>query len=145
VPKANKGYGPEEEAMLYREFLTGTDREASDGMAYAYEKINHLYMTDKLRFKEDCFECFKRNINDFLWVDELDIGGRKAENHCNAGDLISEENAKKEIAEEFGFDLNKIEICGPAYYSCSDLNFIRFIVSSYSWVMEDGQLYSVWW
>jgi hypothetical protein len=133
------------EVMLYGEFLIGTDNEGKghlESLQHAYEVINALYMNDKLKTKEDCYECYRRNKNDFSWIDELDIGrGQKAENTCKR--IISEEEAKNIINEQFAFERDKIEICGTAYYEATDWNFIRFMVKGYSRVYWNDGLYDV--
>jgi hypothetical protein len=100
--------------MLYSEFLIGTNNEGNghlESLQYAYEVINQLYMTDKLKTHEECYECYLRNRYDFQWIDDLEIGpgGRKAENTCK--EIIDSEKAKDIINDEFGFERDKIKIC----------------------------------
>lgn len=128
--------------MLLEEFLTGIGRDATDATVHAYKVINAHYMADKLRTKEDAYEFFKRNQHDFNWIDELDIGhGQNVANTCNH--LMTEDSARKLINLWYGFELDKIEICGPAYYDATDWNMIRFMVKGYSRVVWDGQLYDI--
>ena len=129
--------------MLLEEFLAGIGREATDATVYAYKVINGLYMTDTLETKESAYDFFKRNRNDFNWIDELDIGrGGKVINTCKK--LMDEEKAKKLINGWFCFEIDKIEICGPAYYEATDWNFIRFMVKGYSRVLWNDALYDIY-
>jgi hypothetical protein len=139
--------GPQEKVMLYGEFLTGTDNEGNshlESIQYAYEVINRLYMKDILATHEDCYEFYRRNRYDFQWIDELKIGprGAKAENTCKK--IISGDEAKDLINEQFAFERDKIEICGPAYYEATDWNFIRFMVKGYPRIYWNDSLYDIW-
>lgn len=131
--------------MLYGEFLNGIEREHTQGTAYAYKVINNLYMEDKLKTHEDCYNFFNRNRNDFLWVDELNLGkGKKAVKPDNLTEEITEERAIEIINGEYGFERDKIEICATPYFDAWDFNFIVFSVKGYARVMQDGALYDVW-
>jgi hypothetical protein len=66
----------------------------------------------------------------------------KAENTCKR--IISSDEAKNIIHDQFCFERDKIEICGPAYYEATDWNFIRFMVKGYSRVYCNDSLYDVW-
>jgi hypothetical protein len=135
--------------MLYEEFLRGTnneDRGHLESVWAAYEFLNKRYMGDDryLRTKEDCYKCYLENYrHDFDWIDDPDIGLEwKIENTCKR--IISAGEATNIINEWFGFERDKIIICGKAYYEATDWNYIRFIVKGYTRVLWNDRLYDVW-
>lgn len=126
----------------YEEFLTEFDRSPSDGMQYAYDKAEFLYNTDKLSTVEEVYNWCKNRMNEFNWIDELDIGqGQTLKNTCR--EVICDEKAKKLISDWYGFSYDQIEICGPAYYEATDMNFIRFMVKGYARCLCDDGLYDI--
>ena len=129
--------------MLYEEFLKGIEREGTEATQYAFKLINRAYMGDKFLTKEQAYESFLRNSNNYDWIDVLDVGhGRKVENTCKT--LMDEKDARNLINEWFGFELDKIEICGQAYYEATDWNLIRFMVKGYPRVLWNDQLYDIY-
>ena len=62
----------------------------------------------------------------------------------NCGTKISEAEARKAVFTEFGFTENAIRIIGTPYYDASDWNFIRFDCRAWSWLMKNGEIYSVY-
>ncbi|MEG2081437.1 MAG: hypothetical protein RRZ68_07750, partial [Oscillospiraceae bacterium] len=107
--------------MLYREFLNSIEREHTQGTTYAYKVINNLYMENRLKTHEDCYNFFNKNKNDFLWVDELILGkGKKAVKPDNLTEEITDERAIEIINGEYGFERDKIEICATPYFDAWD-------------------------
>jgi hypothetical protein len=135
--------------MLYEEFARGTnneDRSHLESVFAAYEFLNKRYMEDDryLRTKEDCYECYLENYrHDFDWVDDPNIDGLKIKNTCKR--IISSDEAADIINEWFGFERDKIMICGKSYYEATDWNYIRFMVKWYPRVLWNGWLYGVVW
>jgi hypothetical protein len=133
--------------LLYSEFLEGTGKPESEGMAYAYKVINKLYQDDKLGSKLEAYGYYSKNRTDFNWLDEMYIGHSQ---YCpkpeglTASDIISEEAAKKIINKEFCFEIDKIEICGTPYYYATDFNYITFMVRGYARVFINGDLHDIY-
>ena len=57
---------------------------------------------------------------------------------------ISEDRARLEVCEEWGFEASRIRIIGQAYYDATDWNFIRFDCAHMTWLMCNGELYQVY-
>lgn len=130
--------------MLYNEFLKGTGKEPSEGMIYAYQIINELYMSDQLNSHDEAFKYYSRHKYDFEWVDELDIGrGYTAKKLDHLNGIISEDKAKDIINKEFCFEIDKIQVCGTPYFEAYDFNHIVFIVNGYSRAYSNGTLYDI--
>lgn len=60
-------------------------------------------------------------------------------NDC--GVTASVEKAKQAVHDEFGFEEKLIRIIGTPYYDASDYNFIRFDCVTWSWLMQNGEIY----
>jgi hypothetical protein len=135
--------------MLYEEFLKGIGKDPSEAMHYAYKKINAIYMNNglysSLKTKEDAYNYYNHYKDDYEWVDSLYIGNKKyIKKEDNLTRIISEDEAKKIINEEFCFELDKIDICATAYYEATDFNHIVFMVNGYARVFSEGELYDIW-
>lgn len=131
--------------MLYDEFLDGIGKESSDSTNYAYKVINELYMKDRLATKEEAYEFYNRNKHSFDWLDNLQIGIAKSiKKPDNLTMIISEEEAKKIINEEFCFEIDKIVICGTPYFEAYDFNWIIFDIKNYPRIYMDGMLYDIY-
>lgn len=131
--------------MLYDEFLKGINENHSNGTLYAYDKINRLYMNDKLKTKNDCYKEYEANRNDYMWVNEMNIGqGRNAKKSEDLNSIITNERAREIISNEFGFDEQYIEICGLPYFEVWDYNHIAFMVKGYARVYNNGELYDIY-
>lgn len=63
-------------------------------------------------------------------------------NNCDTA--ISVEKAAQAVHDEFGFDEKLIGIIGTPYYDATDWNFIRFNCRAWSWLMKNGEIYSVY-
>lgn len=130
--------------MLYSEFLTGIEKEHSEGTAYAYEVINKLYMEDQLKDHQEAFKYFNDNRNEFMWVNDLNIGnGKRINKSEHLKEIIPNDEAIEIINKEFGFEKDKIIICSTPYFEAWDDNFIVFLVKGYSRVFHSGELYDV--
>lgn len=130
--------------MLYDEFLKGIGKQASEAMAYAYKVINKMYMDEKLKSKLEAYGYYSQHQNDFNWIDDLNIGhGWNAKKSDGLTTIITEEEAKKIINEEFCFEIDKMEICGTPYFEVYDYNHICFMVKGYPRVYNNGMLYDI--
>ena len=68
--------------------------------------------------------------------------GKWAVNSC--GTEISEERARIEVCEEWGFEASRVRIIGTPYYDATDWQFIRFDCAHMTWLWKDGNLYQVY-
>ncbi len=68
--------------------------------------------------------------------------GKWAVNSC--GTEISEERARVEVCEEWGFEASRVKIIGTPYYDATDWQFIRFDCAHMTWLWKDGNLYQVY-
>ncbi len=128
--------------MLYSEFLKGIREYGNDATYYAYEVINKLYSEDKLKSQAEAFDYYCRHKSQFSWIDPVYAGyGLLLKKHDSMVDPVGIDYAKEIINKEFGFEIDKIQICGNPYYECSDMNHIVFICGSWSWCMHDGEIY----
>ncbi len=62
----------------------------------------------------------------------------------NCGTEISEDRARVEICEEWGFEASRVKIIGTPYYDATDWQFIRFDCAHMTWLWKDGNLYQVY-
>lgn len=62
----------------------------------------------------------------------------------NCGTEISEERARVEICEEWGFEASRVRIIGTPYYDATDWQFIRFDCAHMTWLWKNGNLYQVY-
>ena len=131
--------------MLYTEFLTGIERDHSEGTAFAYRVINKFYMDDKIHTQADCFKMFNQNPDNFLWVDSKIhlTNGMIAEKPANLAEEISFDEAIDRINDEFGFAKEKIIICSTPYYFATDMQYIIFAVRNHIWAWLNGDIYEV--
>lgn len=67
--------------------------------------------------------------------------GKWVVNNCHTE--ITEETARLEICEKFGFEASRVEIVGTPYYDATDWNFIRFNCAGWCWLIKDGSIYQV--
>jgi len=136
--------------MLYDEFLTGIATHdykpcSSPAIEYAYQIINALYMADKLDSKEAAIIYYHRYIDRFSWLDELSIGhGHNAKKSDSLTARITDEEAKQLINREYCFELEHIQICGPAYYAATDWNHIPFMIKGYARIYSNGSLWDIY-
>ena len=63
-------------------------------------------------------------------------------NNCDTE--ISEERARIEVCEEWGFEASRIRIIGIPYYDATDWQFIRFDCAQMTWLWQNGNLYQVY-
>ena len=62
----------------------------------------------------------------------------------NCGTEISEERARVEVCEEWGFEASRVRIIGTPYYDATDWQFIRFDCAHMTWLWTNGNLYLVY-
>ena len=62
----------------------------------------------------------------------------------NCAIRITEDRARLEVCEEWGFEASRVRIIGQAYYDATDWNFIRFDCAGMTWLMCNGELYQVY-
>lgn len=62
----------------------------------------------------------------------------------NCGEVISEERARVEVCEEWGFEASRVKIIGTPYYDATDWQFIRFDCAHMGWLWAGGSLYQVY-
>lgn len=70
--------------------------------------------------------------------------GREKWEVNNCSEEITEEAARIEVCEEFGFEASRVKIIGTPYYDATDWNFIRFNCSGRAWLMKNGEIYQVY-
>lgn len=63
-------------------------------------------------------------------------------NSCDT--VISEKDAKRRVAKEWGFDEKRIEIVETPYYDATDWQFIRFVCAGTPWLWADESLYMIY-
>lgn len=63
-------------------------------------------------------------------------------NNCDTE--ISEERARIEVCEEWGFEASRVRIIGTPYYDATDWQFIRFDCAYMTWLWKNGNLYQVY-
>lgn len=68
--------------------------------------------------------------------------GKWLVNDC--GTEISEERARVEVCEEWGFEASRVKIIGTPYYDATDWQFIRFDCAHMTWLWKNGNLYQVY-
>lgn len=61
----------------------------------------------------------------------------------NCGTEISEDDAKAEVNSEWGFETDRVQIIGAAYYDATDYQYIRFDCAHMTWLWKNGNLYQV--
>lgn len=62
-------------------------------------------------------------------------------NNCDTE--ISEDRARVEVCEEWGFEASRVKIIGTPYYDATDWQFIRFDCAGMAWLWTDEGLYKV--
>lgn len=62
----------------------------------------------------------------------------------NCGTEITEEAARVEVCEEWGFEASHVRIIGTPYYDATDWQFIRFDCRHMTWLWKNGNLYQVY-
>lgn len=62
----------------------------------------------------------------------------------NCGTEISEDRARVEVCEEWGFEASRVKIIGTPYYDATDWQFIRFDCAHMTWLWANGNLYQVY-
>ena len=108
-----------------------------------YEVLSQLVRKEKLK-PSDAFQyaayCWcLRNPEAVVAYNE----GRKwLVNNCSTE--ISEERARVEVCEEWGFEASWVRIIGTPYYDATDWQFIRFDCAQMTWLWQNGNLYQVY-
>jgi len=126
------------------EFLTEAGKKPSDPAADTYEVLVGLVEEKKLRpgevlgyahyhwclSKPEAVVAYQTDPN--KW----------AVNNC--GTEITEERARVEVCEEWGFEASRVRIIGTPYYDATDWQFIRFDCAHMTWLWKNGNLYQVY-
>ncbi len=63
-------------------------------------------------------------------------------NNCDTE--ISEDEAKLAVNDEWGFETDRVQIIGAAYYDATDYQYIRFNCAHMTWLWANGNLYQVY-
>ena len=107
-----------------------------------YEVLSRLVQENKLKpseaFQYAVYTWCLRNPEAVVAYNE---GSKWLVNSC--GTEISEERARVEVCEEWGFEASRVRIIGTPYYDATDWQFIRFDCAHMTWLWKDGNLYQV--
>lgn len=130
--------------LTQEEFLTEAGRTGDAKAKEAYDALAALWESKKLT-AIDVYQ-----YAHFRWClskPEAIIAYQAAHdkwlvNDC--GVTASVEKAKQAVHDEFGFEEKLIRIIGTPYYDASDYNFIRFDCVTWSWLMQNGEIYQVY-
>ena len=108
-----------------------------------YEVLSQLVKEKKLKpgdvFQYAVYTWCLRNPKAVIAYNE---GNKWLVNNC--GTEISEERARVEVCEEWGFEASRVKIIGTPYYDATDWQFIRFDCAHMMWLWKDGNLYQVY-
>lgn len=108
-----------------------------------YEVLSQLVKEKKLKpgdvFQYAVYTWCLRNPKAVIAYNE---GNKWLVNNC--GTEISEERARVEVCEEWGFEASRVKIIGTPYYDATDWQFIRFDCAHMTWLWKDGNLYQVY-
>ena len=108
-----------------------------------YEVLSQLVKEKKLKpgevFSYAVYTWCLRNPEAVVAYNE---GSKWLANNC--GTEISEERARVEVCEEWGFEASRVKIIGTPYYDATDWQFIRFDCAHMTWLWKNGNLYQVY-
>lgn len=132
------------EMLTWEEFQAEARKDLSDNpeAKAMYSKLASLIRAEKLcasgmlMFTARAWNAKSFNLNAIQTV-ELD-NGKFATNTCM--EVVSDDEAKCRVNEEFGFEAGQIKILGIPCYDATDYNFIRFECRGWSWLMMNGQI-----
>lgn len=126
------------------EFLAEAKKQLSDPAADTYKALVRLVEEKKLRPGEVLgYAHFRWCLNRPEAVIAYQTGPREwTVNNCDTE--ITEERAKMEVCEEWGFEANRVRIIGTPYYDATDYQFIRFDCAHMAWLWQNGGLYQVY-
>lgn len=130
--------------ITMEEFLAEAGKKISNPAADTYETLVGLVKENKLRPGEVL------GYAHYHWClnsPEAVIAYRTGPNEWtvnNCGAEITEERARIEVCEEWGFEANRVHIVGTPYYDATDYQFIRFDCAHMTWLWANGQLYQVY-
>ena len=66
------------------------------------------------------------------------------ESSAGEAKLLTEEQAKVKVCEEWGFEASRVNIIGTPYYDATDWQFIRFNCAGIAWLWHKESLSQVW-
>ena len=108
-----------------------------------YEVLSRLVKENKLKpgdvFQYAVYTWCLRNPEAVVAYNE---GRQWLVNNCDTE--ISEDRARIEVCEEWGFEASRVKIIGTPYYDATDWQFIRFNCAHMSWLWTNGNLYQVY-
>ena len=109
-----------------------------------YAALSELVNQKKLRASEVySYAHYKWCLRDAKAVVAYQEGRDRWEvNNC--GTEITEEAARIEVCEEWGFEASRVRIIGSPYYDATDYQFVRFDCAHMTWLWKNGNLYQVY-
>ena len=130
--------------VTMEEFLAEAGRKQSDPAAGTYEVLVRLVEEKKLRPGEVLgYAHYHWCLNTPAAVIAYQTGPKQwTVNNCDTD--ITEERAKTEVCEEWGFETSRVRIIGTPYYDATDYQFIRFDCAHMTWLWQNGSLYQVY-
>lgn len=140
VWKARHGIALTEEEFTAEVASRGKPVDASGLYEAVMEHVNAGRLTagDVMQYAH-----YRWCVNSPEAVVAYQVGREKWEvNNCS--EEITEEAARIEVCEEFGFEASRVKIIGTPYYDATDWNFIRFNCSGRAWLMKNGEIYQVY-
>lgn len=130
--------------ITLEEFLTEAGKKPSDPAVDTYEVLVGLVEEKKLRPGEVFgYAHYHWCLNKPEAIVAYQTDPNKwAVNNCDTE--ITEERARVEVCEEWGFEASRVRIIGTPYYDATDWQFIRFDCAHMTWLWKDGNLYQVY-
>ena len=130
--------------VTLEDFLAEAEKKPSDPAADTYKVLVGLVEEKKLTPGEVLGYAHHHwclNKPEAVVAYETDLG-KWAVNNCETE--ITEEQARVEVCEEWGFEASRVRIIGTPYYDATDWQFIRFNCAHMTWLWESGNLYQVY-
>lgn len=130
--------------ITMEEFLAEAEKTTSDPAADTYEALVELVKGKKLRPGEVLgYAHYHWCLSKPEAIVAYQKGRDKWEvNNCDTE--ITEERARIEVCEEWGFEASRVRIIGTPYYDATDWQFIRFNCAHMTWLWKNGNLYQVY-
>ena len=130
--------------VTLEDFLAEAEKKPSDPAADTYEVLVRLVEEKKLTPGEVLgYAHYHWCLNKPEAVVAYETNpGKWAVNNCETE--ITEERARIEVCEEWGFEASRVRIIGTPYYDATDWQFIRFDCAHMTWLWKSGNLYQVY-
>ncbi len=130
--------------ITMEEFLTEAGKTTTDPAVDVYEALVGLVEEKKLRPGEvlgyaHYHWCLRKPEAVVAYQTDRE---KWTVNNCDTE--ITEERARVEICEEWGFEASRVRIVGTPYYDATDYQFIRFDCAHMTWLWHNGSLSQVW-